>query len=58
MTVHAGVDVILKCRVFLSFEETHRTGLVATQSTRQRNHRTTSGLPQTADMTAARSLSS
>ncbi|MET3907611.1 hypothetical protein ABID59_001952 [Bradyrhizobium sp. S3.3.6] len=30
MTVHAGVDVILECRVFLSFEETHRTGLVAT----------------------------
>lgn len=30
MTVHAGVDVILKCRVFLSFEETHRAGLVAT----------------------------
>lgn len=30
MTVHAGVDVILKCRVFLSSKETHRTGLVAT----------------------------
>lgn len=30
MTVHAGVDVILECRVFLSFEETHRSGLVAT----------------------------
>ena len=31
MTVHAGVDVILKCRVLLSFGETHRTGLVATR---------------------------
>jgi hypothetical protein len=28
--MHAGVDVILKCRIFLSFEETHRAGFVAT----------------------------
>ncbi|MET4804069.1 hypothetical protein [Bradyrhizobium sp. LB11.1] len=31
MMVHAGVDVILECGVLLGFEETHRTGLVATR---------------------------
>lgn len=31
LTVHAGLDVFLTCRVFLGFVQTHRTGFVATR---------------------------